>query len=108
MNISQLPDSRTQTVSKHTPITPDTMLFEDLATELVIQILLSCSSVNDALSLSAACRRFRNISLSSKRLAILEHAAEAQYGPLLDLTQLLTHNSSQPAHIIRSAPVALA
>lgn len=107
-NISQLADSKTQTVSKHTSITPDTMLFEDLATELVIQILLSCSSVNDVLSLSATCRRFRNISLSSKRLAILEHAAEAQYGPLLDLTQLLTHNSSQPAHIIRSAPFSLA
>ncbi|KAF9695206.1 hypothetical protein EKO04_007060 [Ascochyta lentis] len=84
------------------------MLFEDLATELVIQILFSCSSVNDVLALSTTCRRFRNISLSSQRLAILEHAAEAQYGPLLDLTQLLTHNSSQPAHIIRTVPFSLA
>ncbi|KAJ4988712.1 hypothetical protein SVAN01_05845 [Stagonosporopsis vannaccii] len=84
------------------------MLFEDLATELVVQILLSCSSVNDVLSLSATCRRFRNISLSSQRLAILEHAIEAQYGPLLDLTQLLTHNSSQPAHIVRRVPFSLA
>ncbi|KAF2999218.1 hypothetical protein E8E13_001220 [Curvularia kusanoi] len=84
------------------------MLFEDLATELVIQILLSCNSINDVLALSTTCRRFRNISLSSQRLAILEHAAEVQYGPLLDLTQLLTHNSSQPAHIIRSVPFSLA
>lgn len=84
------------------------MLFQDLATELVTQILLSCSSVNDVLALSTTCRRFRNISLSSQRLAILEHAAEAQYGPLLDLTQLLTHNSSQPAHIIRDVPFSLA
>ncbi|KAF2630317.1 hypothetical protein BU25DRAFT_256075 [Macroventuria anomochaeta] len=84
------------------------MLFEDLATELVIQVLFSCSSVNDVLALSITCRRFRNISLSSQRLAILEHAAEAQYGPLLDLTQLLIHNSSQPAHIIRTAPFSLA
>lgn len=84
------------------------MLFEDLATELVIQVLFSCTSVNDVLALSSTCRRFRNISLSSQRLAILEHAAEAQYGPLLDLTQLLTHNSSQPAHIIRTVPFSLA
>ncbi|KAF1362034.1 hypothetical protein EJ07DRAFT_109299 [Lizonia empirigonia] len=84
------------------------MLFQDLATELVIQVLFSCSSVNDVLALSATCRRFRNISLSSQRLAILEHAAEAQYGPLEDLTQLLTHNASQPAHIIRSVPFSLA
>ena len=84
------------------------MLFEDLATELVVQVLLSCNSVDDVLALSTTCRRFRNISLSSQRLAILEHAAEAQYGPLLDLTQLLTHNSSQPAHIIRTVPFSLA
>jgi hypothetical protein len=77
------------------------MLFEDLATELVVQVLLSCNSINDVLALSMTCRRFRNISLSSQRLTILEHAAEAQYGPLLDLTQLLTHNASQPAHIPR-------
>lgn len=84
------------------------MFFEDLATELVIQVLFSCSSINDVLALSTTCRRFRNISLSSQRLAILEHAAEAQYGPLLDLTQLLTHNSSQPAHILRTVPFSLA
>lgn len=84
------------------------MLFQDLATELVIQVLFSCSSINDVLALSATCRRFHNISLSSQRLAILEHAAEAQYGPLEDLTQLLTHNASQPAHIIRSVPFSLA
>ena len=84
------------------------MLLEDLATELVVQILLSCNSINDVLALSTTCRRFRNISLSSQRLSILEQAAEAQYGPLLDLTQLLTHNSSQPAHIIRDVPFSLA
>ncbi|KAH6622170.1 hypothetical protein C7974DRAFT_217301 [Boeremia exigua] len=84
------------------------MLFEDLATELVIQILLFCSSVDDVLALSTTCRRFHNILHCSQRLAILEHAAEAQYGPLLDLTQLLTHNDSQPAHIIRTVPFSLA
>lgn len=84
------------------------MLFEDLATELVVQVFLSCNSVHDVLALASTCRRFRNISHSSRRLAILEHAAESQYGPLQDLTQLLTHNASQPAHIIRSVPFSLA
>ena len=94
--------------SVHPPPQTATMLFEDLATELVIQVFLSCSSINDVLALSTTCRRFRNISLSSQRLAILEHAAEAQYGPLLDLTQLLTHNSSQPAHFTRDVPFSFA
>jgi hypothetical protein len=84
------------------------MLFEDLATELAVQVFLSCNSVNDVLALSTTCRRFRSILHSSRRLAILEHAAESQYGPLLDLAQLLTHNSSQPAHVIRSVPFSLA
>lgn len=84
------------------------MLFESLATELVFQIYFSCFSITDVLALSSTCRRFRNIYASSQKLAILEEAAEAQFGPLEDLTQLLTHNASQPAHIIRSVPFSLA
>ncbi|KAF2747729.1 hypothetical protein M011DRAFT_467337 [Sporormia fimetaria CBS 119925] len=84
------------------------MLFEALATELVAHIFLSCTSVNDVLALSATCRRFHLIYTSSLKISILEHAAEAQFGPLQDLTQLLTHNASQPAHVIRYAPFSLA
>ncbi|KAF2115057.1 hypothetical protein BDV96DRAFT_576385 [Lophiotrema nucula] len=84
------------------------MLFEDLATELISSVYLSCTSVSDVLALSSTCRRFRNIYASSQKLAILESAAEKQYGPLEDLNQLLTHNASQPAHIIRSVPFSLA
>ncbi|KAJ6198448.1 hypothetical protein J3E72DRAFT_41858 [Bipolaris maydis] len=84
------------------------MLFEDLATELVVQVFLSCTSVTDVTALSSTCKRFRNIYSSSQKLAILESAAEAQFGPLHDLTQLLTHNASQPAHIFRSVPFSLA
>ncbi|KAF2254082.1 hypothetical protein BU26DRAFT_516319 [Trematosphaeria pertusa] len=84
------------------------MLFEFLATELVSHVYFSCSSVTDVLALSATCRRFRDIYASSQKLAILEEAAEAQFGPLKDLTQLLTHNASQPAHIIRSVPFSIA
>lgn len=31
-----------------------------------------------------------------------------RFGPLQDLTQLLTHNASQPAHVIREVPFSLA
>lgn len=84
------------------------MLFEDLATELVVQVYLSCNAVTDVTALSSTCRRFRNIYSSSQKLRILENAAETQFGPLRDLTQLLTHNSSQPAHVIRSVSFSLA
>jgi hypothetical protein len=84
------------------------MLFEYLATELVSHIFLSCTSISDVVSLSSTCRRFRNIYNSSQKLAVLENAAETQFGPLQDLTQLLTHNASQPAHIIRSVPFSMA
>ncbi|CAN9214222.1 unnamed protein product [Alternaria alternata] len=84
------------------------MLFEDLATELVVQVFLSCRSVTDVTALSSTCHRFRNIFTSSQKLLILENAAETQFGPLEDLTQLLTHNASQPAHIVRTVPFSLA
>jgi len=84
------------------------MLFEYLATELVSHIYLACSSISDVIALSSTCRRFRNIYASSQKLHILETAAEAQFGPLQDLTQLLTHNASQPAHILRSVPFSIA
>jgi hypothetical protein len=84
------------------------MLFEDLATELVTQVFFSCNTITDVLALSSTCNRFRKIYISSQRLAILETAAETQFGPLKDLTQLLTHNASQPAHIIRDVPFSAA
>jgi hypothetical protein len=84
------------------------MLFEDLATELVVQVFFSCNAVTDVLALSSTCHRFRKIYASSQRLAILETVAETQYGPLQDLNQLLTHNASQPAHIARYVPFSAA
>lgn len=84
------------------------MLFEDLATELVISVFFSCNSITDVLALSSTCRRFRSISTSSQRLSMFEAVAETQFGPLEDLTQLLTHNASQPAHIIRDVPFSTA
>lgn len=84
------------------------MLFEDLATELVVQVFYSCNSVIDVTALSSTCRRFRNIYSASQKLLILQNAAETQYGPLQDLVQLITHNASQPAHITRFVPFSFA
>ncbi|KAJ4367072.1 hypothetical protein N0V83_007602 [Neocucurbitaria cava] len=84
------------------------MLFEALATELVLQIYYSCASITDVLTLSSTCHRFRNIYASSQKLAILETVAESQFGPLQDLTQLLTHNASQAVHVIRDVPFSAA
>jgi hypothetical protein len=95
-------------ISAPSSITATKMLFEDLATELVTQVFFSCNTIVDVLALSSTCRRFRKIYASSQRLAILHNAAETQYGPLQDLTQLLTHNASQPAHILRDVPFSAA
>ncbi|KAK4973344.1 hypothetical protein LTR66_011169 [Elasticomyces elasticus] len=82
------------------------MFFEYLATELVTQIFLSLPTVDSVIALASSCHRFNNISKSSRRLLILGQAAEAQYGPLRDATQLVTHNASQPAHVVRDAPLS--
>jgi len=84
------------------------MLFEDLATELVIHIFHSCDAIADALNLSSTCQHFRKILAGSQRLPILYQAAEAQFGPLEDAIQLVTHNASQPAHLLRSVPFSIA
>ena len=82
------------------------MLFEDLPTETITSIFLSVPTVSSAVALSSTCRRFRNIFSSSKRLLILSQAAENEYGPVEEIIQLVTHNASQPAHIVRSVPVS--
>jgi len=84
------------------------MLFEDLATELVLHVLQSCTSISDLLNLASTCRRFHKVLAASQRLPILFQAAEAQFGPLQDAVQLVTHNASQPAHLLRSVPSSLA
>jgi hypothetical protein len=84
------------------------MHFEYFPTEIISHVFLSCDSVDDVIALSATCRRFRDIYSSSRKLPILQSAAESQFGPLEDAVQLVTHNESQPAHIIRSVPFSFA
>lgn len=88
-------------------ITETKMSLNSLATELVLQVFRSCTSIADVLNLSLTCRRFHQALAGSQRLAILAHAAEVEYGPMKDIVQLVTQNASQPAHLIREAPMSL-
>ncbi|KAL2004814.1 hypothetical protein VTN00DRAFT_3087 [Thermoascus crustaceus] len=82
------------------------MRIDQLATELLLHIFHSCDSVSDVLNLASTCRRLRRVFNTSKKLQILAGAAEAEFGPLGDIVQIVTHNASQPAHIIREAPMS--
>lgn len=82
------------------------MYFDSLPTEIVTQVFLSLPSVDSALALSATCRHFLHVYRSSKRLLILTQAAEAEFGPLRDIVQIVTQNSSQPAHVHRDVPIS--
>jgi len=84
------------------------MLFEGLATEMLVHVFSSCSSPSDLYNLASTCHRFHRLYCSSRKLEFLSHAAETQYGPLEDAVQLVTHNASQPAHIVRQVPLSLA
>lgn len=82
------------------------MRIDHLPTELLLYIFRSCGSVSDVLNLASTCRRLRRVFNTSKKLQILAGAAEAEFGPLEDIVQIVTHNASQPAHIIREAPMS--
>lgn len=76
-----------------------------LATELLLHIFRSCESVLDVLNLASSCRRFCQVFNQSHRLQILATVVELEFGPLEDLIQTVTQNASQPAHLIRTAPM---
>lgn len=84
------------------------MPFDHLATELLLHIFRSCDSVADVLSLASTCRRLHRVFNRSNKLQLLAGTAEAEFGPFHDIVQLLTQNASQPAHLIRDAPMSFA
>ncbi|KAL4782504.1 Brix domain-containing protein [Aspergillus varians] len=83
----------------------NTMPFNYLATELLLNIFRSCDTVSDVLNLTATCRRFRDVFNRSNKLQTLMDAAEIELGPVDDIIQIATHNTSQPAHLLRTAPL---
>lgn len=79
--------------------------FPDLATELLSNIYLHANSLQDLIALSSTCRRLRKVFVTRK-LTYMTEAISTQYGPLSDAVQLVTHNTSQPAHIRRKPPIS--
>ncbi|KAJ6179707.1 hypothetical protein N7519_010168 [Penicillium mononematosum] len=82
------------------------MRIDHLATELLLHIFRSCDSVSDVLNLSVICRRLHRVLNSTCKLHILASAAETEFGPFVDVIQVVTQNESQPAHLIRHPPMS--
>lgn len=83
-------------------------MIDFLVSELLANVFLSCNSVSDVLNLASTCHRLHQVYKSSRRLQFLHAAAEAEFGPLEDASQVVTQNASQPAHIFRHVPLSLA
>lgn len=79
------------------------MHLTNLPTELLLQIFCCCNSIADILHLAATNRRLRRIFASSSKVSILMRAADAEFGPVNEIIQIVTQNASQPAHLIREA-----
>lgn len=77
------------------------MLLDELAPELIHHLYNSLTSISDVIHLSSTCKRLQNLLPRSQKLQTLFYAAEQEFGPLQDVTQLLTYNASQPVHLRR-------
>ncbi|PYH77535.1 F-box domain protein [Aspergillus uvarum CBS 121591] len=81
------------------------MSFNILAAELLLHIFRSCESVTDVINLASTCRRLHTVFHRSNKLQILYNVAELEFGPLDDIIQIVTQNTSQAAHVSRTAPL---
>ncbi|KAL4929223.1 Brix-domain-containing protein [Aspergillus undulatus] len=72
---------------------------------LLLHIFRSCNTISDAINLAAACRRFHNVFNRSNKVQFLMDVAKMEFGPVDDIIQIATHNTSQPAHLFRMAPL---
>ncbi|KAF7588787.1 hypothetical protein BBP40_005218 [Aspergillus hancockii] len=82
-----------------------TMSFGLLATELLLHVFRSCETISDVLNLASTCRRLRIVFSRSNKLQIFADITEREFGPLDEIIQIVTQNASQPAHLIRTAPM---
>lgn len=81
------------------------MEFDTLPNEIVTHVFRSLPHVSSVLALASTCHHFNDI-YHKQKLTILTEAADAEFGPLEDIIQIVTHNSSQPAHIRRNVPMS--
>ena len=88
-------------------LTPHSMPFSGLANELLLDIFRACTSVADVFNLSLTCRRLYTLLRASRRISILFSAAEAEFGPVKDIIQLVTLNSNQGTTSSRNPPTSI-
>lgn len=81
------------------------MLFDVLPNEIVSHVFFSLLDVSSVLNLASTCQHFNDV-YHKQRLAILTEAADAEFGPIDDIVQIVTQNASQPAHKRRSVPMS--
>lgn len=84
------------------------MSLTDLAPELIHHIYNSLSTISDVINLSITCHRLNFLLRHSQKLPTLFAAAEREFGPIDDIAQLVTHNTSQAVHIKREPPPSYA
>ncbi|KAK5134912.1 hypothetical protein LTR08_006002 [Meristemomyces frigidus] len=84
---------------------PASFDLDALPNEIVNHIFLALPSVSAVLALAATNVHF-NAVYHKQRLSILTAAADAEFGPLDAIVQILTHNASQPAHTRRAVPMS--
>lgn len=82
------------------------MHLDHLPTELLLHIFQSCYTISDALHLASSNRRFQRIFNGSQKLSILMKIADAEFGPIEDIIQLVTQNASQPTHVHRNVSIS--
>lgn len=78
-----------------------TIKMQDLPLEILQHIYRYLPDIESVLALSSTSHQFRRAYIGSQKLVIVERVLETQFGPLHDVTQVVTLNSSQPAHQAR-------
>ena len=76
----------------------------DLPTEILLTIFQHCSSITDLTNFFRTCRHTYSVLSTSQKTLVYYRVAESQFGPLHDIIQLLTLNSSQPIASVRDPP----
>ncbi|KAI7090341.1 hypothetical protein KC356_g1566 [Hortaea werneckii] len=81
------------------------MFFDILPNEIVTHVFHSLSDISSVLDLASTCHHFHDV-YQKQKLSILTQAADAELGPIDDIVQIVTQNTSQPAHIHRNVPMS--
>ena len=84
------------------------MHIEQLPNELLLHICYSFDSIADLFSFTLVNRHFHRVFTRCNKLSLLFTVSESEFGPLDDAIQVVTHNSSQPAHTHRQPPQSMA